>query len=158
MKLNIGCGWDKKKGFINIDKAKEVKPDIVCDIEDGLPFKDNTAEYIYSAHCLEHVRPERWRYVWEEIGRVAKDGCILELKLPFDNPSKRCHIDHYRTFWWDSFEQYYTKEKLRAYYSNFKLEPLHKEPNKITKLFYLLFPWLKGTIYFKFRIHKKLDR
>lgn len=118
--LNIGCGWEKREGFINIDKTKEVKPDIVV-IEKGLPFMDNSCEYIYSQHCLEHVRPHKWRFVFEEIGRVAKEGCILELKLPFDNPFKRCHN--------------YTTERLRAYYSKFKLQPLHHEPNKIEGYF-----------------------
>jgi len=29
MKLNIGCGYKKLEGFVNIDKAVEVSPDMV---------------------------------------------------------------------------------------------------------------------------------
>jgi len=41
-KLNIGCGYDKKEGFMNIDIAGGVNPDKVVNIEKGLPFKENT--------------------------------------------------------------------------------------------------------------------
>lgn len=153
-KLNIGSGWDKLKGFINIDKAEEVKPDLVIDIEKGLPFKDNYFNYIFSSHCLEHVRPDKWYFVLEEIMRVANNGCILELELPFDTSEKRCHIHHYRTFYYTSFGQYYATETRRQYYSKWKLEPLYKEPSHLERWFYRFFPYLKGTIYFKFRVIK----
>ena len=43
-KLQIGCGWNKIKGFVNIDKASQVKPDVVVNIEKGLPFPDDCFE------------------------------------------------------------------------------------------------------------------
>ena len=158
-KLNIGCGWEKKEGFINLDIASEVKPDLVCDIEKGLPFKDNTFTYIYSRQCLEHIRPNKWKFVLNEIARVSKNGCILELYLPFDNIFNRCAIDHYRTFTWGSFGSIYTPKKEfdptdRFYYSNLSLTPLIKEPHWIIKLFYYMFPFVKTEIYFKFKIMK----
>ena len=153
-KLNIGCGWDKKKGFINIDKVKEVKPDFVVDIEKGLPFKDNSFEYIYSEHCLEHIEPQNWRFVLREISRVAKHGCVLELKLPFDNLGQRTNADHFRTFGWHSFDQF-LKGSKRNYYSKLTMIKLTKDPNKITKLFYYLFPFLKYEVHLKFKIIKE---
>jgi len=155
MKLNIGCGFNKREGFINIDKAKEVKPDKVVNVEGGLPFEDNFFDYIYSEHCLEHIRPQYWKFVLEEIYRVAKPNCILELKLPFDNIGQRANADHYRTFTWESFEQFEVSSK-RNYYSELKLKRLHKVPNKVTKLFFYMFPFLKYEVYFKFQIIKGL--
>ena len=102
-KLNIGCGNEKMQGFINIDISEKVKPDIVVDIEKGLPFKDNYFEYIYSKNSLEEIRPQQWDFVLREIGRVANNHCILKLDLPFDNLYQRTRINHYRVFSWDSF-------------------------------------------------------
>lgn len=153
-KLNIGCGWNKKEGFVNIDKAPEVKPDMVVNIEQGLPFPDNSFEYVYSSHCIEHVRPQYWSFVLNEIARVSKDGCILELKLCFDNIATRTNCNHYRTFGFMSFDPL-IKGSKRDYYSNLNLIKLYKKTNPFIKLFYYFFPFLKQKIYFKFKIVKK---
>ncbi len=141
-------------GFINIDKAPEVNPDKVLDIEKGLPFKDNQFTHIYSEHCLEHIRPEYWGFVLNEIQRVAKDGCILELYLPFDNTGQRTNADHYRTFAWHSFDQF-LKGSERSYYSDLTLIKLTEDPNILTKLFFYLFSFLKFEVYFRFKVVKK---
>ena len=128
-KLHLGCGYIKRPiedGWINIDIAPEVKPDLIIDIEKGLPFPDNTFEEIYSSHCLEHIRPEHWRFVLAEIARVAKPGCIFELELPFDNISTRTHPDHYRTFTFSSWDQYTDEDTMRDYYSPLKLHRFYR--------------------------------
>ena len=70
MKLNIGCGKNKLKGFINLDISPNVAPDIVRDIERGLPFGDNTFDEAVSSHTLEHIRD--LIFVMNEIWRVCK--------------------------------------------------------------------------------------
>jgi ubiquinone/menaquinone biosynthesis C-methylase UbiE len=152
-KLNLGCGLKKMKGFVNTDKSKKIKPDIVVDIEKGFPFLDNSFEYIYSEHCLEHIEPQRWRFVLNEISRIAKDGCILELKLPFDNIGQRTNVDHFKTFSWHSFDLFMEKYK-RDDYSDLNIINLKKDPNKFIKLFFYLFPFLKYEVHFKFKIIK----
>jgi len=153
MKLNIGCGYEKKKGFINIDKTKEVNPDIILNIEKGLPFKNDEVDYIYSEHCLEHIRPQYWKFVLNEIHRVCRDGAIIELKLPFDNIGQRTNADHYRTFTWGSFNQFDPDSK-RFYYSKLKLKKLNKIPNRLIRTFFYLFPFLKYEVYYKFKVIK----
>ena len=153
-KLNIGCGYDKKQEFVNIDKAAEVKPDLVVNIEGGLPFPDNSFEYIFSSHCLEHINPSKWKFVLDEIARVAKDGCILELYLPFDNIYSRTNSDHFRTFHWTSFAQNEIGSG-REYYSNLKLKRIGKVPCRIVRAFFTLFPIFKDSIHLKYKIIKK---
>lgn len=152
-KLNIGCGWDKMEGFVNIDKSSAVKPDIVVDIEQGLPFADNSFDYIYSCHCLEHIRPQYWSFVLNEISRVAKNECILDLKLPFDNIATRTNCDHYRTFGFMSFDPLLEGSK-RDYYSDLTLIKLSKKISLILKLIYNIFPFLRHNINLKFKIIK----
>ncbi|MDD5699617.1 MAG: methyltransferase domain-containing protein [Candidatus Nanoarchaeia archaeon] len=153
-RLNIGCGYEKKEGFINIDISKKVKPDMVVNIEKGLPFKDNTFDYIYSWNVLEEIRPQFWDFVLREISRIAKDGCILELSLAFDNLYNRGRINHYRVFNWDSF-LICEEGQEHNYTAPIILRNLKKKPNRLTKLWFSLFPFLKQQVRFKFRIIKK---
>ena len=157
IKLNIGSGWNKRKGFLNIDIAKEVKPDMILNIENGLPFKDNSVSEIYSEHCLEHVRPEKWKFVINEMIRISTNGCLWHFKLPYDNSNSRCNIDHYRTFNYYSFSNFETgmSNKDRSYYFKQKmfLDRLNKQNIWITR-FYTIFPYLKYEIEFKYHVRK----
>lgn len=38
VKINLGCGNEYKKGWINVDFNKEVKADICADLSKRLPF------------------------------------------------------------------------------------------------------------------------
>jgi len=153
-KLNLGCGWRKIPGFLNIDISPEVKPDMVVDLSEGLPFLDNTFEEIYSSHVIEHIIPCKFRFVLEEIGRVAKNGCILELYLPLDNIFARTTIDHYRTFSYTSFDEFCEKFSHHKHYFSYRLERLIPKPNFLKRVWYQFFPFTKGTVHFRFRIIK----
>lgn len=152
-KLHIGCGYNKLKGYINIDKAPEVEPDQVVDIEKGLPFEDDYFDEIYSYHSLEHIRPFKWDFVLEEIYRVSKNGCILKFHLPFDNMRNRGDEDHYKTFCWHSFNHSYVKTG-RNYYKKFLVKPLMNKPIFLVRWFFYFFPMLKNDIYFEFEVVK----
>jgi len=56
MKLNMGCGFNKIKDFINVDKAPECQPDLLMDLE-SLPWniESNQADEVLFNHCLEHL-------------------------------------------------------------------------------------------------------
>ena len=52
------------------------------DVANGLPFKDNEVDYIYSSHMLEHLSRSKADYVLRECYRVLKTGGVLRLILP----------------------------------------------------------------------------
>lgn len=151
--LHIGCGKIKLEGFVNIDFSKKVDPDIVVNIEEGLPFEDNSFDYIYSCNALEEIRPQYWDFVLREIGRIAKNNCVLELVLSFDNMYQRGRANHYRTFNWDSFFCFEEGQAL-LYSAPLILRNLKKRPNIFVRLWYNLFPFLKKHVHFKFKILK----
>lgn len=152
-KLHLGCGYLKLKGFINIDVVKEVQPDLVVDMEDGLPFPDNTFTHIYSYHVLEHIRPDKWKFVLEEIYRVSAPKCVIELNLPTANAKNWGDVDHYRTFWFHSFH-HNEYEVGRNYYMKFIVRRLDEKPHYLWRALCSLFPSLISDVYFRFEVIK----
>lgn len=82
IRLNIGSGYRRFDGFLNIDIDPSTKPDYVCDLEkDKLPFEDNTVEEIKAYHILEHIG-DGYFHLFKEIYRVCKEGAIVDIQVP----------------------------------------------------------------------------
>ena len=54
--LDIGCGPNKQPGAFGVDRRLLPGVDVVCDFENGLPFRDGSVAHIYSIHSIEHIR------------------------------------------------------------------------------------------------------
>ena len=82
LKIDIGCGSNKREGFIGIDYAKNPGVDFVLDLtNDPLPFGDRTVDHVFSSHFLEHVHAPN--HIFSEIGRVCRDGAKIEIWTPY---------------------------------------------------------------------------
>ena len=56
MRLNLGCGFDNRTGWVNVDKMPQSEPDQVVDLEaTPWPWADNSVEEIELRHVLEHL-------------------------------------------------------------------------------------------------------
>lgn len=82
MKLNIGCGRDKKIGYVNIDASPLINPDKVCNLEKvPLPFKEDSVEEILAYHVLEHIH--NFIPLMHDLHRICKNKAIIKIKAPF---------------------------------------------------------------------------
>lgn len=88
LKLDIGCGKNKKLGFIGIDIDKNSNADIICSAS-KLPFEDSTVSEIYSSHLVEHFDSEEAKKFFNEIYRVLKNGSRVFLKIDTDWSQRR---------------------------------------------------------------------
>lgn len=79
--LDLGCGSRKRAGYIGVDTVKLDGVDLVCNIEEGLPFEDNSIDGIYSNFFFEHV--SNVIFLFQEIYRVCKNGAIVEFRVPY---------------------------------------------------------------------------
>jgi SAM-dependent methyltransferase len=86
VKIDIGCGRMKQDGFIGIDNSPYSMADYIIDLnKDPLPFEDNTVDYVYSSHCLEHL--SNLENVLSEIYRVCKPNAQIFITVPYYNTS-----------------------------------------------------------------------
>ena len=87
MKLNLGCGYNKLDGYINVDHDPNCKPDIVADLEQPLPFEDSSVDEIVMVHILEHLGQSTETYfkVWKELYRILKNEGVIKITVPHWN-------------------------------------------------------------------------
>jgi len=85
IKLDCGCGLNKQKGFIGMDKRKiPGVVDIIHDIEVfPFPLPDNTCSVILMSHVIEHIKPWLMIDLMNELWRVMEPGGQLWLAFPY---------------------------------------------------------------------------
>lgn len=83
LKLNLGCGTNKKPGYVNVDRAHG--PDVAHDLESfPWPWPDSSVEEIAAEHILEHLGrdPATFIGVMKEMYRVCKHGARVFIVVP----------------------------------------------------------------------------
>jgi SAM-dependent methyltransferase len=91
MKINLGSGPDPLGGYINCDlypsgvvaegaTSPNKDVDVVFDLNDGLPFGDNSASEIAIIQTLEHL--ENPKALLKDIYRVLKPNGIVDVAVP----------------------------------------------------------------------------
>lgn len=88
-KINVGSGGNfKYPGWIGIDNLltsnawSRNNNFINCDLKNGLPFKDNSIDVVYSSHCLEHFTYDEAVFIISEFYRVLKPNGIMQIVVP----------------------------------------------------------------------------
>nr|CAG8457233.1 9944_t:CDS:2 [Entrophospora candida] len=96
--IDVGCGpatWlmfmaeeFPKSSFVGIDIAIDLKDSkkelptniamIKHNILDGLPFPDNTFDFVHQKHMLTALKIDQWPFVIDELIRITKPGGWIE--------------------------------------------------------------------------------
>lgn len=85
LKLNLGCGQNRLKGYVNVDKHAGLRPDVVHDLESfPWPFEDGAADEIVMFHVLEHMGADAATFlaIIKELYRVLAPGGRLVIVVP----------------------------------------------------------------------------
>lgn len=82
LKLNVGCGWDVKQGYVNLDYAPKTPDVFYYNLENPLPYKDGEVDEIYCSHVLEDFLYE-FPSILTDFARVLKKGGLLYIKVPY---------------------------------------------------------------------------
>lgn len=83
IKLDFGCGKNKREGFLGIDVIAFDGVDLVLDIgKEPWPWEDSSVEEAHASHFVEHLDgPERIHFV-NELWRVLKPGAKANVITP----------------------------------------------------------------------------
>lgn len=81
LKLNIGCGPNRKQGWVNIDLSPAAE--VSLDMRERMPFADGSATIIYSEHFFEHLDyPHHAKYFLRESFRVLEPNGVFRVVVP----------------------------------------------------------------------------
>ena len=110
IKLNLGCGYDRKAEYVNVDQIKTPASDILADLH-HLPFKKNAFNEVYLSHVLEHIlEPDK---ALKEVHRISKLNGKIIIRVPhafthsnFLNPTHRTHFLIGTILYWTCFREF----------------------------------------------------
>lgn len=83
MKLDLGCGPNKKEGFIGLDSIAFLGVDHVLKLgTDALPFGDGSVDEAHASHFIEHLTAVERCQLFNELYRVMKPGAKATIIVP----------------------------------------------------------------------------
>jgi SAM-dependent methyltransferase len=87
LKIDLGCGSNKREGFTGVDMFKMQGVDVVCNLaKDKWPFEDNSVDEAHASHFIEHLTNlgDKWErtHFFNELHRVLKKGGTAQLIFP----------------------------------------------------------------------------
>jgi GT2 family glycosyltransferase len=137
--LNLGCGYRKVEGAVNIDNRAEVKPDLLLNITDGLPYPDNSVDQVCAFDFIEHLERKDVLKLMDEVYRVLKPDGIFYHITPSDDARGAWQDPTHRSAWnINTWRFYFVEPEYRKLYgtkAHFKIIELEDvwtdEENKI---------------------------
>ena len=83
VKLNLGCGRDIKKGYVNIDAIKRDGVDVVMDLaSEDLPFANGSVDHINLQDIIEHFYHNQIDWFIEVCYQKLKSGGTIYIQTP----------------------------------------------------------------------------
>lgn len=106
LKLDLGSGIYPKIGFIGVDnfvgiRSQTLTPELIDksalnviqhNLEEGIPFDNDSINEIVTSHFLEHcVALDK---IFDEVHRVLKEDCTFEIFVPYANSAEGMYPGH----------------------------------------------------------------
>tara|TARA_Y100000034_G_C6905855_1_gene420294 strand:+ start:4714 stop:5277 length:564 start_codon:yes stop_codon:yes gene_type:complete len=83
MKVHVGSGKNYLQGWINCDINSNHKYDREWDLLSSVtPFDDNSVDYIFTEHVLEHFTLKQAISILKTFRSVMKQGAVLRVVVP----------------------------------------------------------------------------
>jgi hypothetical protein len=82
LKLDLGCGANKRAGFLGVDNLDFEGVDFKVDLTGPWPWEDSIVEEAHCSHCLEHFTGLERVHVLNELWRVLIPGGRCQVIVP----------------------------------------------------------------------------
>lgn len=126
-RLNFGCGFDIRPGFVNFDTRPLPGTDVAAPVDPfypRLPFANDEFDEILAYHVLEHVADRA--AILYEIWRIARHNAVIRIKLPDRNHSDAYLDPTHLSFWEVDTIDFFLPGHMRSYYSPARFALLKK--------------------------------
>jgi SAM-dependent methyltransferase len=94
IKLNLGCGYNRLDGHVNVDLSAVCSPDLVANLEEiPWPWATDSVDTVVFNHSLEHMgaSSEGFLALMRELYRVCRNGATIQIAVP--HPRHDNYID-----------------------------------------------------------------
>jgi predicted SAM-dependent methyltransferase len=81
-KLQIGAQSNSIGEWLNVDIHPKSESVAYMDATERFPFEDNTFDYVFSEHMIEHITFQQGRFMLTECFRVLKKGGTIRISTP----------------------------------------------------------------------------
>ena len=88
-RLDLGCGTQKKEGFVGVDSRKFDGVDVVHDL--GVhtwPWANDSVDEVHCSHMVEHLTWFERVFFFNELYRVMKKGAKAQIIIPHWNSNR----------------------------------------------------------------------
>jgi hypothetical protein len=143
LKLNLGCGFKRIPGYINVDSVAACNPDQVVDLETfPWPWPDNSVDEIQLVHVLEHLGRESHVFIgiMQELYRVCAHDVKIHIIVPHhrhDNfQSDPTHVRPITPLGLSLFDRVQCESWIAAGYANTPLAVYYKVDFETCSIFY----------------------
>ena len=100
--VHLGCGSMRMEGWLNCDYINGGVADVLFDVQERWPLKENSVAMVYASHMLEHL-PYPIDF-FREMHRVVVQGGEICLRLPYGaTDAAMADLTHMRPWYAESF-------------------------------------------------------
>jgi len=113
MRIDLGCGKNKKEGFFGIDIFPYSGVDLVCDCNEKIPLPNNCADEINATDFLEHLDNNKRLHIMNEVWRMLKPNGIFYSYTPSTDGRGAFQDPTHYAFWNENSFNYYVNDEYR---------------------------------------------
>jgi predicted SAM-dependent methyltransferase len=99
-RIHLGCGKNRIPGWLNVDGDAAGAPDMVVDLNNGIPLPDDSVELIYSEHLFEHCTLAQGMLLFAECCRLLAAGGVIRTAMPNLRDTVTYYLENWREQSW----------------------------------------------------------